>query len=81
MGVQIITAPQWSAGGFIRMMYYIVPALGFCVCAHYPSSHIVFIMCDFEIAAAIDLRRLDIYYSHPSTTPTTSFNPRQPNHA
>lgn len=36
------------------MIYYIVPALGFCVCFHSHFSHIVFIMCDFEITAAIN---------------------------
>lgn len=43
--VQIISAPQWSAGGFIHMIYYTVPALGFSVCSRSSSSHIAFIMC------------------------------------
>lgn len=77
--VWIITAPQWSAGGFIYTTYSAVPARGFCVCAAFPP-HIVFIMCDFEIAAAAELRRLDIYNNPPlrrCTTPTT--NPPPPN--
>lgn len=45
-----------------------------CLCS-LPPPHIVFIMCDFEIAAAAELSRLDIYNNpphHRCTTPTTT---------
>lgn len=51
------------------------PCSGIFVFAQPSSPHIVFIMCDFEIAAAAELSRLDIYNSPPHrrrATPTTT---------
>lgn len=66
---------QWSAVGFIHMIYYVGSALGSCVCSH---SHIVFIICaTFKKRLPLTLSllsRLDIPTPPPPQPPTSTTN-------
>lgn len=70
--VQFISAPWRSAGGFIHMIYGIVPALGFCVCSRSHSSQNVFIMCaTFKLPLPSTLSLV----SRPDVFPPHAFPP------